>query len=305
MWFKNARLYNVDLTELKSVFDDEQQLNDALSSTSFTPCTAQEVATSGFIPLFGPDTPYCYRQGQHYFCQLQEENKLLPASVVKNELENQIRIKEQELNRKVNHDERNAMKTAVQNQLLSRAFTTRRTYLIWINPESKLVAIGASSAKRAEGVLAMLRQALGSFPAKILQPRCVVEDRMTAWLSDPAELPEQFALGTDTVLKSPAEEGGVIRASREDLTSEEIAVHINSGKVSTEVQVIFREAVSLVLTSDLSLKRLKLLDLYLERMLPEQTDDEIANLQGQLIIQADLLNELGLAIMEIFDCDHQ
>ncbi len=305
MWFKNARIYNVDLSEIIEIFKDEQRLDEALRQAAFTPCTAQMVASCGFVPLYGADTPFCYRQGPHCFCLMQEENKLLPASVIKNELETQVRQREQELNRKINHDERNAMKTAVQNQLLSRAFTTRRSYLVYINPESRLCAVSASSPKRAEAVLAMLREALGTFPARILQPRCVVEDRLTAWISTPSELPERFELGTDTVLKSPADEGGVIRASKEDLTSEEIALHIQSGKVSTEVQVIYNEALSLVLTSDLSFKRLKPLDLYLERTLPEQTDDEIANLQGQLVLQGELLNELGLAVMEIFDCDRQ
>ena len=305
MWFKNARIYNVNYSEISGFFTDETKLEEALEQTAFQPCKSQEVSSIGFAPLFGPDSAYCYRHENSFFCKLLEENKLLPASVIKNELQNQIMQREAELQRNISKNEREALKTAIQNQLLAKAFTTRREMLIWMNTATNMIVVGASSAKRAEKGLAMLRQALSSFPAKVPQPRCVVEDRMTAWLTTPEELPSQFELGTDTILKSQDDDGGVIRASREDLTSEEIAVHIHSGKVSTEVQVVYDDALSLVLGADLSMKRIKPLDQYLEKNLPEKSDDERADMQSYLIIQGQLFTSLCELLMEIFDCDRQ
>ncbi|MBO6257819.1 MAG: recombination-associated protein RdgC [Succinivibrio sp.] len=303
MWFKNARIYNVDYSEINHFFKDERELQDALESASFRPCMAQEVSTIGFAPLFGPDSAYCFVNGSDVFCRLVEETKLLPSSVIKTELDDQVRKREQELQRPVKKTEKEALKTAVLNQLLSKAFATRRELLVWCNPEHQMVAIGATSAKRAEKALAMLRQAFGSFPATVPQPRCVVEDRMTSWLSPKGQLPSVLQLGTDTVLKSPEDDGGVIRASREDLSSDEIAVHVDAGKVATEIQVVYDDSLSMVLGSDLSLKRLKPLDQYLERNLPAKSEDAAADIQAHLILQGQLLGEVSELLMEIFDCD--
>ena len=56
-------------------------------------------------------------------------------------------------------------------------------------------------------------------------------------------------------------------------------------------------------TSDLAFKKIKLDDIYLEKNLPEKSDNEIADAQALLVIQADILNQLCDYILEIFDCD--
>ncbi len=301
MWFKNARFYTVDFSELGEIFRDEQMLNDAAQSAQFKPCNAQEISTIGFVPLFGPETPYHFSCGQNHFFRLQEETKLLPASVVNNKLSELVAAKELELKRQIRKNERDALKSAVVNQLLSRAFATRRELLIWCNPEAKLCAVSASSAKRCEKGLAMMREAFSTFPAKLLEPHCLVEDRLTSWIKSgkPQSL---FEIGSDTTLKSADDSGATVRISRDDLSSEEIGVHIDAGKVVTELQMTFDDSLILVLCSDLSCKRLKPTDQYLERNLPEKSDDAIADMQAHLVLQGELLQNLGKTILETFNC---
>ncbi len=302
MWFKSARLYTVDLSELGASVNDETQFEDALTGCPFKPVAGNDISSIGFVPLFGGDTAFSFKTAGGYFCRLLEETKLLPASVIRTELEELIAQKEAELQRELRKNEKEALKTAVTGKLLSQAFATRREMLVFVHPEHNLLVISASSAKRAEKAVAMLREAFVSFPAKVLQPRCAVEDRMTSWISD-NELPESFALGTDVVLKSTDDEGGVVRVSREDLSSEEISVHIEAGKVVTELQLLYDNALSLVLTSDLAFKRMRPTDQYLEKNLPEKADDRIADMQSHLVLQGAMLDELCNRILEIFDCE--
>lgn len=112
----------------------------------------------------------------------------------------------------------------------------------------------------------MLREAFSTFPAKLLAPHAMVDEKMTYWLKDATTLPKRFTFGSETTLKSTDEDGGIIRASKEDLTSEEIAVHLEAGKVATEIGLSFDESLELTLTSDLALKKLKPTDIYLERI---------------------------------------
>ncbi|MCR5085332.1 MAG: recombination-associated protein RdgC [Succinivibrionaceae bacterium] len=306
MWLKNARIYTLSLEgPLLGTIADQQALEAAIAATPFHPCQAQEISTIGFAPLFGPDGAYTFTNGADHFCLLQEETKLLPASVLRDELEAEILRQQRDLGRELRKTEREALKTAMQNRLLERAFAVRRTTLVWFNHEAKAAAVGASSAKRAERGVATLRQAFGgTFPAAAMQPRCAVEDRITSWITE-GSLPGCFTLGTDATLRSSDEDGGTIRAAKEDLSSEEIAAHLKAGKEFSEIQLTYDDSLSLVLTSDLALKRIKPTDQYLERNLPGKIEDRNADLQSNLIIEGALLSSLYQRLCEIFDVERK
>ena len=305
MWFKNAQIYTVDLSdEHKRILTNPELLESTIKEKSYRPCQAQEVATLGFSPLFGRLSElYTFNYGPCYFFRIIEETKLLPSQVVKTELENLIEEKEATLGRELRKNEIQSLKTALINQLLTRAFSSQRDMLVMLNIEKSFCLVSVSSAKRAEKAIAMLREAFsGTFPARHFQPRCVVEDRMTSWLTD-GQLPQVFTLGFDTTLKSSDEEGGTIKASKEDLRSEEITMHLAAGKVVTELQLTFEDSLSFVLTSELALKRMRPEDQYLEQNLPEKTEDAIADLEAHLILQADLLTKVTDTIKGTFDCE--
>lgn len=78
-----------------------------------------------------------------------------------------------------------------------------------------------------------------------------VEDRLTSWLKS-GQPQSLFEIGSDTTLKSADDSGATVRLSRDDLISEEIGVHIDAGKVVTELQMTFDYSLMLVLCSDLS-----------------------------------------------------
>ncbi len=51
------------------------------------------------------------------------------------------------------------------------------------------------------------------------------------------------------------------------------------------------------------IKKIKPSDIYLEKNLPEKSDDAIADAEALLVIQGDILTSLTQYLMEIFDCD--
>ncbi|MBU3843517.1 MAG: recombination-associated protein RdgC [Candidatus Anaerobiospirillum pullicola] len=304
MWFKNARLYTVALDDsLKSLFKNEAQLEDKVRSVCFKPTGQMEISSCGFSPVFGRHTDaFTFSHEHNHFLRFTEENKLLPSSIINQALQDEIDNKEMELGRALKKNEKAALKTALTNKMLAQAFVTRRELFLWINSTYGFVAVSASSAKRAENAITVLRKGLSTFPAKSLQPRCVVEDRLTLFVAK-NELPESFELGTDAVLKSNDDIGGTVRVSKDVLTSDEIVNHIKAGKVVTELQLGFNKCAQFVLSSDLCVKRMALDDQFLEHNLPQSTDDKLADLQANVIIEGEVLTNLVGSITKVFDCD--
>ncbi|HHU2944048.1 TPA: recombination-associated protein RdgC, partial [Escherichia coli] len=82
------------------------------------------------------------------------------------------------------------------------------------------------------------------------------------------KLPAGLALGTDATLKAVLEEGGTVTARNQDLICDEIANHIDAGKVVVKVALDWQERISFVLKDDFSIGRVRF-----SETLKEQNDD--------------------------------
>ncbi|CQQ95326.1 DNA recombination-dependent growth factor C [Yersinia enterocolitica] len=204
--------------------------------------------------------------GQIVICARKEE-KILPSPVIKQELQAKIERLEGEQHRKLKKTEKDSLKDEVLHSLLPRAFSRFNQTFLWIDTVNDLIMVDAASAKRAEDTLALLRKSLGSLPVVPLTLENPIELTLTEWVRS-KELPSGFALMDEAELKAILEDGGVIRCKKQDLFSDEIAVHIEAGKLVTKLALDWQERVQLVLSDDGSLKRLKFSD-----TLREQNED--------------------------------
>lgn len=301
MSIKNLRFYTVDTGDINDILKNDTAIEEKLNEVAFRPCAKDELSSVGFVPVFDGTDALHFSCGDNYLFKVAEEAKILPSSTVKREVKNVILVKENELKRTLKKSEKDAIKAAVANKLLSQALTSYKEFLIWLNPKEKIVGVATTSAKKAEGAIALLRAAFTTFPAQLLSPQTMPELVMTEWLKNPLTLPEIFQFGNDTTLKSTDEDGATIKASKEDLTSEEISIHLES-KVVKEISLHYDNVADIKLTSDLVIKSFKPVDLYLEKTLPEKSDNPVADAQAHLIIEADILSSLCSKLLEVFKC---
>ncbi|CAI1716435.1 recombination-associated protein RdgC [Serratia marcescens] len=264
LWFKNLMVYRLSREVALNADEMEKQLN----AFAFTPCGSQDMAKTGWVSPMGSHSDALTHavNGQIVICARKEE-KILPSPVIKQELQAKIERLEAEQHRKLKKTEKDALKDEVLHSLLPRAFSRFNQTFMWIDTVNDLIMVDAASAKRAEDTLALLRKSLGSLPVVPLTMESPIELTLTEWVRS-GEMPAGFAIQDEAELKAILEEGGVIRCKKQNLISDEIAVHIEAGKLVTKLAVDWQERIQLMLSDDGSLKRLKFAD-----TLREQNDD--------------------------------
>lgn len=264
LWFKNLMVYRLSRDITLTADAMERQL----AEFTFTPCGSQDMAKTGWISPMGKssDALTHIANGQIIICARKEE-KMLPASVIKQNLEAKINKLEAEQARKLKKTEKDALKDEVLHSLLPRAFSRFNQTFVWIDTINNLIMLDCASAKKAEDTLALLRKSLGSLPVVPLSFEKPLELTLTEWVRS-GDTPAGFALMDEAELKAMLEGGGVIRCKQQDLVCDEIANHIESGKVVTKLALDYQERVQFMLADDASIKRLKFAD-----TLREQNDD--------------------------------
>lgn len=294
LWFKNLMVYR--LTRDLSL--TAEAMERQLAEFSFTPCGSQDMAKTGWVsPLGGEhsDTLTHVANGQIIICARKEE-KMLPASVIRQNLEAKISKLEAEQARKLKKTEKDSLKDEVLHTLLPRAFSRFNQTQVWIDTANNLIMLDCASAKKAEDTLALLRKSLGSLPVVPLTLEKPPELTLTEWVRS-GDTPAGFALMDEAELKAMLEGGGVIRCKQQDLVCDEIANHIESGKVVTKLALDFQERVQFVMCDDGSLKRLKFSDILREQNDDIDREDRAQRFDADFILMTNELTALTTSLI--------
>jgi recombination associated protein RdgC len=296
MWFKNIRAYR-----LTSSFDlSPEQLGEKLAQRGFQPCAKSQAMSAGWVPpLGGESSELVHAAGGRMLLKLKREERLLPATVVREQLEEKVATIEAEQGRKVYRKERLTMKDEIVADCLPRAFTRSAGVYAYIDTRANWIFVDAASAGRAEELLNLLRECIGSFPVLLPQVNNAPAATMTGWLVH-HNLPDDFALGEECELRDPGDEGGVVRCRGVDLLSEEVETHLHAGKQVARLSLSWEERLSLVLAEDLCLRRLKFSDELMKENEAIPEADNAARLDADFALMSDAVTSLQERILVLF-----
>ncbi|WP_281704127.1 recombination-associated protein RdgC [Aggregatibacter kilianii] len=291
-WFKNAMIYRLT----KSLDWSEKTLSDALENNQYHSCNQSEMSKFGWsTPLKGSELLY-FTVGKQILLLAQKEEKILPAHVIKRELDARVEKLEQAENRKLKKVEKQTLKDDVVATLLPRAFSKYQQTALWIDAENNLIYVDAASAKRAEDALALLRKSLGSLPVVPLtfanEPSLVMQE----WVAK--ESIPQWLVSLEEVELRDAN-NGVIRCKQQALDSDEILSLVNS-KYVTKLALEWEEHLSFVLNEDCSLKRLKFADQIREKNDDILKEDYAQRFDADFVLMTGILSKLTENLLHDF-----
>ncbi|WP_025819934.1 recombination-associated protein RdgC [Shewanella marina] len=294
MWFKNLTVYRFN----KPFSTDTESLEKALSDFTFSPCSSQDISKFGFSNALGKhgETLVHTANNRHLICATKEE-KILPAQVVKEALEDKVAQIEQAENRKLAKKEKDSLKDEITTTLLPRAFSRRSQIKALILPELEMILVDSSSATKSEELLALLRKAIGSLPVIPLSFATPIEKQLTQWLLE-GTTPAPFIMQDEAELKSINDEGGIVRFKQQDLSEEEVLAHIANDKLVHKLALHFGQSVALLLQSDATLKRLKFSEEFRAGNDDLGNEDPLARIDADFALMAGELVALMQATVE-------
>lgn len=294
MWFRNLRIYR--LAHNSGV--TAASLDAQLSKRPLNRCGGFDMLSRGWV--------YPRQEGQfvhavhgQWLLALGVEQKLLPATVIRQVVQERAAAIEAKQGRKVGRKELRDLRDRVTEELLPRAFTRRRTTWGWLDPAHGWLVVDAGSDARADEFMEVLLATLDDLHPRVLQSRIAPSAAMTDWLVS-GDAPGGFTLDSDLELRSARNTQAVIRYVRHDLEGKEIREHIASGKIATQLGMTWNDRISFILTDKLTAKRVSFLDILHDEAeksaetADEQFDVDFVLMSGELAkLLPDLLTALG------------
>lgn len=281
VWFKNLLLYRLT----QSLQIDATDLEEALGQKPSRPCASQELSTYGFVAPVGKgeDAPLVHVCGDFMLISARKEERILPGSVVKDAVKERVEEIEAEQQRKVYKKERDQIKDEVIQEFLPRAFIRKSSIFAALDLKENLIIVNSASAKRAEDLLSTLREVIGSLPVRPVTVKVAPSATMTDWVKNEQPAENFFVLDRATMCDTH-EDGGKIAATRQDMTSEEIQLHLATGKVVTKLSIAWQDKLSFTLDDKMIISGLKFEELLQEQAENDGGDDALAQADASFML---------------------
>lgn len=287
MWFKNLKLF-----QFSEPFKETAEiLETRLADSAFSPCSAMSAMSMGWVPPLDQDeAPLVHCANGFMMICLKIQEKILPATVVREELNEKIKEIEEAQDRKVFNKEKKNLRDDIYQNLLSRALCKSSKIYAYIDTQEQLMVVNTSSQTKAELLTTVLRKTLGSLKTIIPETQDPVV-LMTDWLQNPTNN-HDFVIEDFCVLTDQDGSGGSVRCNQQDLSSDTIHNLLNEGKHVTQLGLRWSEQLSFVLKDDLTISKIKYLESVIAQVDDIFTESEAARFDADFTIMTETLRAL-------------
>ncbi|MBY6286924.1 recombination-associated protein RdgC [Neisseria subflava] len=286
MWFKQVSFYPIS----KEKLPDFEYLANKLAQSEFASCQGLDWFSEGFSSPVPFSSELVFPADFTWRVALKKEEKVLPAGVIRDILDEKVLEIQNSEGRNVGRKEKQELKEQITDDLLPRAFTkSTRTEAVFDTRRGFLLINNATTTK-AENILTKLREALGGLEAAMPNTKQSPSSLMTSWLLQ-GHCEGGFELDSDCELKGVVDIVPVVKVSKQDLTADEVVQHVKNGKTVTQLGLVWREQIAFILTQDFTLKRIQYLDSLQEEA--ENNGDDAAS----LTFASQILMTEGISLM--------
>lgn len=256
MFFKNIMAYRFN----RAIEFDVNTLEKQLKEFMFTPCAPTDARKFGWVEVMGKYGELLTHSIEgNIVITARKQVKQIPSDKIKSDLSARVDALEIREGRPLKKSEKGALKEEVIHDLLPRAFERNSDYNVLIMVKEGLILVDASSHNVAEEVLALLRKTIGSLPVVPVLPVYPMETVTTDWVAR-EEYPAGFVAGEKAKLASVLDDGGKAAFTNQNLSSPEVLTLIKANKVITQIELVWQDRLTFLLTDQFAIKSVKWAD---------------------------------------------
>ena len=282
--FRNLRFYRLESQWPES----EEAVSTALEQAAFAPCGPLTERSSGFVAI-DPDTSesLARRVNAADLLRLRTQSRVLPASVVNEELELRLEEYRERMGEAPPAREKRRLKAEVRDELMPRSMV--RSDRIWgyADLKQKIIGVGAAQEAAAERFIRRLQASIDGLNIRPLQFAKPVGDLLVRVLLQNA--PGQFAVGNECRMKDPLDAKATVRWSNFDLANPAIRDQVAAGLRLTHLSITYDNVMNFVLDENGILTKLRFLGMDDDN---EELEDPLARLDAEFVLVTGTLRRL-------------
>jgi recombination associated protein RdgC len=276
---------------------DAERLATQANKYRFRPCGSLELASEGWVPPLGPRAvELVHAVGGMLLVCLGHDERLLPGAVLRQQLEQRVIDLEDREGRRVGRRERAELRERILLELMPQAFTRQSQTLGYFDMSNRVLVVNSAVNREVDAFVGLLRETLGSLPAVPLATSRSPSQVLTGWLGNTSELPRDILLEDECEL----EHDGIIRCREQDLSGAEIRAHLAAGKQVRKLALTWNDRLSFVLADDLTIRRLRFLELVRDELSDVETDSVEARNDAEFVIASGEIRALLPRLIELF-----
>lgn len=223
----------------------------------------------------------------------------LPGAALRRALTQKVKGIEQAEGRKVYKKERDQLKDDLISQMLPHAFILEKVTWALVDVQEGLIYVEGTSSKRAEDFLSTLREALGSLPVRPVSTKLRPEVTMTEWLKKQKATNDYHILDA-AILEGSDGEGNKVGMIHQDMTAEEVQLHLQTGKVVTKLALGYQDKLGFVVDGKLTFSKIFFADLLQGQAAEDGGDDLHGQLDAQVVLMGLTFREAVGQLLEGF-----
>jgi recombination associated protein RdgC len=240
-------------------------------------------------PIEQGDGPLVYGSKRYWIICLQFEEKLLPASVIRQAMEEKIAEIQEKESRVVRGKEKQSLKDEITQTLLPKAFTKKTRIYGYVDLEHQWLILNSNTPAKVERFIAFLKRAIPTADLKspdIKKPTVI----MTNWLKENA--PADFGIGQSGVLQDPQQQRRVIRCQHQDLLANAIQSLLKDGCEIAQLGLMWKDQLQFTLTADFSLKSIQFQEAVIALSQSDYTETPQQRFDADFVIMTEVLTQM-------------
>lgn len=227
----------------------------------------------------------------------ERSQKLLPASILNQNVQEEAAMIGHQENRKLSKREMASIREKIYGQMLSKALVKKSHIMAYIDTKNHWLVLGTTNKTLADTFLDLLFKTFTNLcldkPDTVLP--CGLA--MTGWLKND-DLPEPFTFANDCEVIDLEEKQSKFKFKGVDLLDPDIRSHLTPSRQVAKLTLNYDEKLIFTLQQDMSIAGLKYLELIQTSRSEMATDSKASELDADFAIASDTIHHLITALTE-------